>query len=99
MRSGRRVRHRLATVVVRPNSLGHARFGMAVRRQVGNAVTRNRLKRRLREVFRHRHAQTPAVDVVVIARPAAAEASLQALDAMLSDTLRRATGDRARPTG
>ena len=63
----------LFTVIARPNGLGRARLGLAVGvRAAGNAVNRNRVKRVVREAFRHIHQELPAVDLVVNARPAAA---------------------------
>jgi ribonuclease P protein component len=55
---------------------GHerSRFGLVVSRKVGNAVTRNRVKRWLREAIRRGPSQDlPAVDVVVIARTSSRE--------------------------
>lgn len=50
-----------------------SRLGITTSRKVGNAVTRNRIKRRVREWFRQEHAYFPeGMDVVVIARRAAA---------------------------
>jgi ribonuclease P protein component len=50
------------------NGLGHPRLGITVSRRVGNAVTRNRWKRMLRESFRLSQDKLPALDLVCIAR-------------------------------
>lgn len=49
------------------------RLGLAVSRQVGGAVARNRLKRRLRAAFEELPAVPPGRDYVLIARPGLAE--------------------------
>jgi ribonuclease P protein component len=50
------------------------RLGLAVSRRVGNAVARNRVKRRVREWFRRERAcLPPSTDWVVIARSGAAQ--------------------------
>jgi ribonuclease P protein component len=52
-----------------------ARLGVTVSRRVGGAVVRTRVKRLLREWFRrHRSLFPKGKDIVVVARPAAAEA-------------------------
>lgn len=71
-----------------PNELGHPRFGFAVSRKVGNAVVRNKVKRRLREVFRHARPLVDGVDVMVLARPEAARATLVELDRAFREALR-----------
>ncbi|HYV68024.1 MAG TPA: ribonuclease P protein component, partial [Myxococcales bacterium] len=50
---------------------GAARVGIAVSSKVGQAVVRNRVKRRLREAIRHELALLPPVDLVLIARASA----------------------------
>lgn len=56
---------------VASNGLGHARLGISAGKRVGNAVVRNREKRRLREAFRLSQYELPALDmIVVIKRPA-----------------------------
>lgn len=52
-----------------------ARLGLAVSRKVSKrAVDRNRIKRVVRESFRHHRAELPTVDMLVIAKAPAAHA-------------------------
>ena len=58
------------TVYARPNGLSHPRLGLSTSRKVGNAVRRNRIRRLLREAFRHlRHDLPAGYDLFVIVRP------------------------------
>jgi ribonuclease P protein component len=67
---------------------GGARAGFVVPRAVGPAVTRNKVRRRLRHLLRERLTALPAgTDVVVRVLPAAAGASYQALGADLDAAL------------
>jgi ribonuclease P protein component len=53
-----------------------ARLGLAVPKAVGTAVVRNRIKRRLRELFRERSGELPQDhDYVLVVRPGLAEAA------------------------
>jgi ribonuclease P protein component len=73
-RQGAAYRGRLFSVHAFPNELGTPRLGLSVSRRLGNAVTRNAVRRRLREVFYSALSEIPGgLDVVVSARPAAAE--------------------------
>ncbi len=79
-RQGTAYRGKLFSVHAFPNELGTPRLGLSVSRRVGNAVTRNAVRRRLREVFHSARPEIPGdLDLVVSARPAAAEATVREL--------------------
>lgn len=76
MRSGLCFRDRKFRIHVAVSPVGISRLGLVVSRKVGNAVERNRVKRRLREVFRASKARLPSpLDVVVVCHPPAAGTS------------------------
>jgi ribonuclease P protein component len=64
-------------------------LAFAISKRVGNAVVRNRLRRRLRESARH--MALPAGTYFIRANPAAAAMSFQDLSAHLSRALARLT--------
>jgi ribonuclease P protein component len=65
-----RVSDNCFSVNAAPNELGFARLGLSIgAKAVGNSVARNRVKRQVRESFRHVAVGMPSVDLIVGARP------------------------------
>lgn len=92
-KSGRRRSDSCFTVIAAPGPGPTARLGLAVSRKVSrSAVQRNRIKRLVRESFRKHSANLPALDIVVMARPGAAECDnpllSHSIDALLERTAR-----------
>lgn len=67
-----------------------ARLGITASRRVGNAVERNRARRRVREWFRQHEPLPQGLDVVVILRAGAADVPHAELCADLDKVLLRA---------
>ncbi len=66
------------------------RLGLSVSKRVGNSVVRNRVRRRLKEIFRSLVADLPSdLDLVISARPAAAEASFEELNQEFLRSIRK----------
>jgi ribonuclease P protein component len=79
---------------------GKIRIGFTVSRQVGNAVERNRVRRRLREMVRRKPEAAFAAghDYVLIGRRTALTCPFDDMVRELDDALRRlATGGRNKP--
>ncbi|MGC4788501.1 ribonuclease P protein component [Micromonospora sp. DT178] len=74
-----------------------ARAGFVVSKAVGNAVVRNRVRRRLRHLVRERLAGLPPGSTLVVrAQPAAADASYPRLGADLDAAIVAAKAPRGR---
>lgn len=76
-REGSRRGGRFATLFFVANELGRPRLGVTASRKTGKSVVRQRLKRRVREIYRrwHRRSELPPVDLVVNLKPTAAQAT------------------------
>ncbi len=78
-------------LIVLPNPEGGLRFGVSAGRSVGNAVQRNRAKRRIRAVLSELQPRIASGwDIVVLARRGIHAADYAALRAALEQLLRRA---------
>jgi ribonuclease P protein component len=86
---GRHNSARLMAVRSAPNQGPLTRFGYAVPKRVGNAVVRNTVRRRLREILRLLPL-FEGYDIVITVRQDAAQASFQTLRTELITLLRRA---------
>jgi ribonuclease P protein component len=89
-REGRRRSSSSFVVFFRPNGGVISRFGMSVKKALGVAVTRNRMRRRIREILRvHRQEIASGWDIVIHPRSSVATAKFAALEAELLQTLPR----------
>lgn len=80
-RHGNQESNRYLALYCRHNRLGENRVGITTGKKLGKAVTRNRLRRRLREIYRIHEGQfKPGYDLVVVARSAAVGASFSQLE-------------------
>ena len=81
------------TILVGHGNGVSARLGLAVaKRAAPRAVDRNRLKRLIRDRFRHHRAYLPAVDVVVMVRPVARQCENPVLIRSLDKLWQRISG-------
>lgn len=82
--------NRNLTVFIKKNSLGHKRVGFTITKKVGNAVTRNKLKRRLKEIYRESEdLLKDGYDYVFVVKKGTDELSYQELKASFKHLAKR----------
>ena len=83
-KQARRSADRNFTVLARRIPGNRARLGLAISKKIArHAVQRNRLKRLIRESFRHNQDALQGLDLVVMGRPGVVERNNEALTASL----------------
>lgn len=81
-RAGKRRSSSHFTAFVLANNLPRSRFGFSIKKALGGAVVRNRIRRRLRELARLHRKEIPAGwDIVIHPKSSVAKASFEALAA------------------
>jgi ribonuclease P protein component len=97
--SGLRVARGGVVLQVRPNGGAGLRFGVTVTKRIGNAVVRNRMKRRLRALVREvlPHHGLPGHDHVLIGRESGVERDFATMRAELLVALERAKAGKGDP--
>ena len=86
-------------LLVNPNTADELRFGITVTKKIGNAVVRNRMKRRFRALLRELlpTAGLPAHDHVLIGREGGVERDFAKLREELTAALERAAQGKGDP--
>lgn len=88
-RSGQRRSSSQFIVFYRANGQARSRFGISVKKAIGPAVVRNRIRRRIREILRRNQTEIPAGwDIVIHPRGSVAEAPFAPLEAELLSLLK-----------
>ena len=80
-RKGRSAVSPCLVVYCQKNRRGQSRLGVTVSTKLGHAVVRNRVRRRLREIYRLNREKMPAgYDIIIVARVRAAETPYRKLE-------------------
>jgi len=88
-KNGKSVANRQFVVYTYKNrDLKHFRLGISVSKKLGNAVTRNRIKRAIRENFKVHKQNIIAKDIIVIARQPAKDMNTLEIQSSLEHVLK-----------
>ena len=88
-RAGKRRSSSHFTLFFRANQLACSRFGFSIKKALGGAVVRNRIRRRVREIVRGHREEIPAGwDIVIHPKSSVARTEFAALTAELLRLLR-----------
>ncbi len=84
---GRTASSKFAKFYIQENDLGMMRVGISVGKNVGNAVTRNRIKRIIKEVLRKIELNDKGLDLLIVVRKASAGAGYHQLKQVIENSL------------
>lgn len=94
---GRKLRRPPVGISYCPNTVGAARLGLAIAKKAVHAAhDRNRLKRLIRDDFRHCRDLLPAVDIVFFAQPGLGKLPNADVRVLLADVWKTVTERCAR---
>jgi ribonuclease P protein component len=92
---GKKRGNRYFTLHFLPGEESRTRLGIIASKRTGNAVSRNRAKRLLREVFRRLYPELPAcTDFVAVARRSIASAEMKEVEKVFLDAIFCRTAER-----
>ena len=87
---GKRFKSKHLILLSHPQTLEHPRVGITLSRRVGNAVRRNKIRRRLREIIRlNENLFSSLYDYVIIVSPKNTRADYRTLETELCHLLKK----------
>ena len=94
-KKGRRFKHKALTMIAYKRNVADGlalrRLGLVTSKKVGKAIVRNKVKRRLREIFRtNKHLMEPGLDIIFISGPETASQDYNSLKKLVLEPLESA---------
>lgn len=90
IKNGKCIRNAFYNIYIRKNNLRNSRFGIAVGKKLGNAVFRNKMKRRLRMILTNQKKEfSNGYDYIIIMKEKTKVASFEELNTKLLELLNK----------
>lgn len=88
IKNGKCVKNKYYIIYNEDNSLNYARFGIAVGKKIGNAVTRNKIKRQIRSIVSNNKKLFPiSKDYIIIIKKSILEVDYKTMENEIKNLL------------